>query len=220
MLDLSGCPAAEPKIVRQMQGRLKPSSKPEAELWDRLMKAWNGEEIALHRALAVEYTTKYPENVWGWVALADVLSAIALYGEARRALKKAQQLAPPEARGDILLQWGHHYRTKQNLNAAATWYRKAVAERPDTNSLVFLGTILAKQGEFAEAKRCHRRAIKLSTSTPDEAFYNLGLILRAEEKYAAALDAFDEAIIIDPQYAVAKRARDDIRQFLKRKGTA
>ena len=77
--------------------------------------------------------------------------------------------------------------------------------------------MLAKQGEFAEAKRCHRRAIKLETSPPDEAYYNLGLILRAERRFAAALDAFDAAIRIDPDYSLAKCARRDVRTMLRRR---
>jgi tetratricopeptide (TPR) repeat protein len=104
-----------------------------------------------------------------------------------------------------------------NLRAAERWYSQAAKLKPTTLTLVFLGGVLAKQGRYRDSKRCHRRAIRLATHNPDEAYLNLGLILRAERKYERAIECFERAIQLDPKYETAKIARRDIREVLKLK---
>ena len=106
---------------------------------------------------------------------------------------------------------GHLYREKGNLRAAERWYRKAIEfNREAGGSWVFLGAVLAKQGRFSEAKRCHRRVVKMGAAEEDEAQLNLGLILRAEGDYEGALECFEHALQLDPNYNAAKRARRDV----------
>jgi tetratricopeptide (TPR) repeat protein len=81
--------------------------------------------------------------------------------------------------------------------------------------LVFLGGVLARQGQFAEAKQCHSRAIRLATSLADEAYYNLGLIFRAERKYNDALKCFERAVKLDPSYTMAEAAWKDVVEAQK-----
>ena len=67
-----------------------------------------------------------------------------------------------------------------------------------------------KAGEFAEAKRCYRRAARLATDSPEEAYFNLGLILRAEGRHKEALKWFNKAIKVDANTEAAKVGRADI----------
>src|SRR5206468_3376072 len=130
---------------------------------------------------------------------------------------RADRLAPVKVRGRICVQWGHFYSESCDLRRAKKWYRRAVEHKADTPSLIFLGAVLAKQGRFAEAKRCHRRAAHLATCPPDEAYYNLGLILRAERRYSEALRCFERAIKIDLKYTFAREARKDVQKARKLK---
>jgi tetratricopeptide (TPR) repeat protein len=104
---------------------------------------------------------------------------------------------------------GQLYRERGELSGAIRCYRRAVGLGPSTSTLVLLGGALAKKGDLAEAKRCHRRAARLATENPDEAYLNLGLILRAERRYEQAIACFDRAIEHDPKYTIAKNARAD-----------
>jgi len=174
------------------------------------MRAWNDGNGASHFEVAAQYTKKYPDNVWGWVALADVLVHLANYKAAHRALSRAEKLATANIRRHICTQWGHLYRESFDLNRAERWYRRAVKYKTTTHGLIFLGAVLARQGRFPEAKRCHRLAVRLATSPPDEAYYNLGLILRAERRYANALECFEQEIKINPKYKLAREARKDV----------
>jgi tetratricopeptide (TPR) repeat protein len=55
----------------------------------------------------------------------------------------------------------------------------------------------------------------LDTDCVDEAYFNLGLILRAKERYQEALTCFENAIHLDPQYRVAKTAKRDVAAALR-----
>jgi len=201
----------------EMKGKIDVAANAERKLWKRLMRAWDAGQGASHFEVAAQYTAKYPDNAFGWVALADVLVLLAHYEAARRALSRADKLAPAKLRGHICVQWGHLFRESGDLRKAEKWYRRAVQYKANTPRLVFLGAVLAKQGRFAEAKRCHRRAARLATTAPDEAYYNLGLILRAERRYSEALIYFKKAIKIDPKYTFAKEGVKDVRQAIKLK---
>jgi tetratricopeptide (TPR) repeat protein len=200
-----------------MKERNNTETAAERKLWARLMRAWHDGHGASHFEAAAQYTRKYPDNCWGWIALADILVRLAHYEAARRALSRADRLAPAKLRGHICVQWGHLYNESCDLKRAEKWYRRAVEYEADTPRLVFLGAVLAKLGRFSEAKRCHRRAARLATVPPDEAYYNLGLILRAERRYPEALRCFDQAIKIDPKYSLAIEAREDVQRAAKLK---
>jgi Tfp pilus assembly protein PilF len=97
---------------------------------------------------------------------------------------------------------------------AEQWYRKAVALKSNTTTHIYLGACLARQGRFVEAKRHHRQAIRLATDpkydAADEAYFNLGLILRAERKYTEASAMFRKAIRLDRKYQIAREALRDV----------
>jgi tetratricopeptide (TPR) repeat protein len=192
--------------------------KEQKRLWDRVMTAWDNNAVACRLYLARLYTQRYPNDMYGWAALADVSSAIASYDEAMLALRTARRLSPKDKLDFIYSQIGHSYREKGDYRRAESWYRRAVEAKETDSNIVFLGACLAKQGKYREAKRCHRRAIKIGSKVIDEAYYNLGLILRAEGKNEKALECFERAIEIDPKYTLAKQARKDIVELLKIKG--
>lgn len=194
---------------------IKTSSKGEADLWNRVMHAWDRDKPACHFELARQYTKTYPKKFWGWVALADVLARLARFQEARQALRRVERLAPPNRHADIYVEWGHFYNKKCALKTAERWYRRALKGKVTMHRLVFLGGVLAKQGRLAEAKQCHSRAIRLSTSSADEAYYNLGLIFRAERKYNEALKCFERAVKLDPSYTMAETAWKDVVEAQK-----
>ena len=182
------------------------------------MAVWNDDAVACHLYVARLYTQRYPKDMYGWIVLADVLSAVASYDEAMLALHTARKLSPKDKLDFIYSQIGHFYREKGDYRRAESWYRRAMKAKETDRNIVFLGACLARQGKYGEAKRYHRRAIKIGSEVVDEAYFNLGLILRAEGKYEEALECFERAIEIDPKYTLAKKARKDIVALRKLKG--
>ena len=151
----------------------------------------------------------------GWVGGAcQGLAGVARYADGKRALQRSGRFVPEHLRFYLAAQWGHFYREMRDEKRAERWYRKAVALKSSTATHVYLGASLARQGRFAEAKRHHRLAIQLATDpkydAPDEAYFNLSLILRAERKYSAAATMLRKAIGLDRRYQVAKEALRDV----------
>jgi tetratricopeptide (TPR) repeat protein len=141
---------------------------------------------------------------------------LCLFKEASVALKRLQQVAGAEDAYVVFIHWGDYYNARGDLRRAEQWYRKGAKE--DQGASVFLGGVLARQGRFAEAKRSHRQATRAAESdrlARDEAFYNLGLILRAERRYQDALECLDRAIALDPEYTAALETRADVRQAIQ-----
>lgn len=155
--------------------------------------------------------------MYGWVVLADALATISSYDEAIVALRTAKKLSPKDKLEFIFDQIGHFYMEKGDHRRAESWYRKAVDEKETGENLIYLGVCFGKQGKRREAKQCYRRAIKKGSEVIEEAHYNLGVNLRAEEKYEEALACFERAIEIDPRYILAKKARKDIVMLRKLK---
>ena len=185
--------------------------------WKRLRASWDRDEPAYTLRLARDFLTKWPDHPVAWIILGNTLTSLGRYPEARQALSKSIRYCPPERRAYAFIQMGHVFHEKGAYRIAERWYRKAVSCDKDTINFVFLGGCLAKQGRFAEAKRCHRQAINIASDPTDEAYYNLGLILRAEEKHDEALAAFKEALKIDPKYREAKIAIRDLEKHKKHK---
>lgn len=189
--------------------------KEQKKLWEKLMKSWDSYGPACLLYHARLYIDKFPKDPAGWIILADALGSLACYKQARKALLKAMKHSTEKELEHISHQFGHLYKKQGKYRLAESWYRKAVGIRPRTGNLVFLGACLAKQGKFEEAKQCYRQAIQVQSEIPDEAYFNLGLILRAEENYKEAWTCFNKALELDPNYGLAKQARKDLLHFFK-----
>jgi tetratricopeptide (TPR) repeat protein len=68
-----------------------------------------------------------------------------------------------------------------------------------------------------DAAAVHRRATRCKEGCIDEAFLNLGFVLRALERYSEARKCFQRALEIDPKYKEAKEALADIEGVMEPK---
>jgi tetratricopeptide (TPR) repeat protein len=183
--------------------------------WKVLLRSWRrGPASAVEDAK--QYITLYPRLFDGWVVLADGLWSMARYDDARRALRRAQQLIPKHLRHRLYRQWGIFYKEKNDLRRPEEWFRKAIRVDPTTSNYILLGATLAKQGKLIEAEKMHRRAISSRTrgDAIDEGHLNLGMVLRAQGKYGEAAVQFAKALTLDPRYGHAKEALRDVRSAI------
>jgi len=111
---------------------------------------------------------------------------------------------------------GHLFQEAGDYDQAARWYQKAIIADPtDAKYYIYLGGVRAKQGRFYDAEEAHRAAIACTEGCIDEAYLNLGFVLRALERFEEAADCFREAIRLDPEYRLARRALRDVERCLK-----
>jgi tetratricopeptide (TPR) repeat protein len=102
-----------------------------------------------------------------------------------------------------------------HYDEAEKWYRKAVELGPeDAGRHIFLGALLAKKGDFSGAEHCHRKGTRCSKGCVDEAYLNLGLVLRAQERYSEALECFRKSLELTPDYEDAIIGKSDMENVI------
>ena len=142
--------------------------------------------------------------------LAESLYQMARYEESLQIYNEAI-VRFPDDRWGIYNQIGHLYRYRGELDQAALWYEKAIEEDPDeASSYIFLGASKALQGKLIEAEAIQRKAASCGNGMIEEAFHNLGLVLRGQMRLLEAADCFRRAIEIDPEYDAAIEALKDV----------
>ena len=160
---------------------------------------------------ARQFLREFPTHGPAWVLLGKTLVAAGRYEEAEQALSKAIEYSPADIRVYTLSQMGHLFGACGDYDQAAQWYRKAIEDKPtDTAGYIYLGVLLAKQGRLIAAEEALREGTACSEGCVDEAFFNLGSVLRALERFAEAAECYREAIRLDPVCRVAKRALRDV----------
>ena len=191
-------------------------SPAEEKAFERLKELWMSGRLATVIELARRHTAEYPQRTAPWIILGDASTQLALYGEADSALRMAERLSPKSRRPYVWLKRGDLHRAKGNPRLAEKWYRQAIEGEPENATYhLYLGSLLAQQGRFDEAKECHGRAVQLGTGAVDEGHYNLALILRAEGAYRQAMGHLEKALEIDPDYAEAREAMEDVAHALR-----
>ena len=182
----------------------------------RLQQLSEGPYTALTMRYARHYLADFPEHGPGWLLLGIALVELARYAEAKQVLSRAIMLCPREKLRIPLGHMGHLFQRSGEYEHAASWYRQAIASDPHVaDNHIFLGAVLAKQGRLYDAEAALRQAIDCVEGCIDEAYLNLGLVLRAQERFAEAADCFREALQRDPHYRAAKRALRDVERCLR-----
>ena len=184
--------------------------------YERLWRAWDKPLPALTVLRARRYLARYPEDWRGWIILGSTLTDLARYEEAAGALENSLRSVPKQARAIVFVKFGHLHREKGEYDRAGEWFQRAIdADPTDAAGRIYLGAVLAKQGRLAEAEAVHRGATEdCYEGCIDEAFLNLGFVLRAQERFAEARGAFLEALRINPGYDYARRALRDVERCI------
>jgi len=183
--------------------------------YERLRAAYEAGEPALTIELGKLYLARDPEDfgalMWYGMALEDV----ARYAEARATYDRALAIAEFSARVLVQRQLGHLHENRSEVAEAEAWYLKAIEGAPDAaQGYVYLGGLLAKNGRLEDAERVLRRGVSCTEGPVEEAWFNLGLVLRARERYLDALECFRTAVGLDAVYEAALDALHDVEQVL------
>jgi tetratricopeptide (TPR) repeat protein len=177
--------------------------------------AWAAGEHANALELCRELLRNFPDYSIGRLLEGIVLSELARYDEAEQMINEAIQGLSIEALPHGYMHLAHLHRDRGRYDEAEKWYHKAVELDPDNAGLhVFLGALLAKKGDLQQAEASHRKATQCSRGAVDEAFLNLGLVLRAQERYQEALECFQKALEIATDDPDAKLAKSDVEKAI------
>lgn len=184
--------------------------------WGRLRTAHRADLPALTVARAEELTDRHPECGPAWRLLGSALITMGRYPEAAAAIHRALALCPADMLWIPLCEMGHLHKANGGYEAAACWYRRAIDAAPDqAGARIYLGGVLAKGGKLKEAEAVLRAATRCTEGCRDEAYLNLGLVLRALDRLEEAEACLEMALELDAKYRQAKHAMRDVRQALR-----
>ncbi|MGY6277077.1 tetratricopeptide repeat protein [Methylomonas sp. MgM2] len=125
--------------------------------------------------------------------LNDVKAAIGCY-------RKALQLKPDLTVAHFNL--GALLQQQNQLQDAGKHYQQAVAQQPGFyEAWANWGTVLQLAGDLSGAENCYRKALNLKADA--RGYCNLGTALYAQGQHPAAIEAFREALGLDPQLSDA-----------------
>ena len=152
-----------------------------------------------------------------WLHLGEILGELGRYAEARDALFEALRLFSDERKRFPLCELGHLSGRQGDFAEAANWFRKAIEAHPShASGSIYLGSVLALQGDLAGAEGVYEAAIATCyEGCLEELFLNLGLVLRAQERFSEAAECFREAIRRAPGYREARQALRDVERCLR-----
>jgi tetratricopeptide (TPR) repeat protein len=192
------------------------SSQPNfEEILDEIRKLAKKADKEDRQASVIELLHGYlklrPSDGYMWYIFGDALRIIGLNDEAERALNTALELCP-EKRGWILTRLARLQNSAGRYAEAENSYAQACTDPKfaDVGWLwIMRGANLASATQLRAAEHCHRRALTFHDEhvDRDEAYLNLGYVLRAQGRYAEAADAFQNALEITPDDSEALEAR-------------
>lgn len=171
--------------------------------------AYNDDREAVAIELLAPYLHHNPDDSYAWYMYGDALRVVGRRIESEQALLRALELVPESKRAYVLCRLARLY-DDMGRHTEAERYFLEVTSDPEWKDLGWLwimrGTNLACLGEFRLAEKCHRKATELKEVDVDEAWLNIGLVLRAQAKYADAANALRKCLELDPSCAIAEKS--------------
>jgi superkiller protein 3 len=162
------------------------------------------------------YVQHRPLDEFAWFLYGDALRELGRFVEAEAILLRVLPDAPPNRRADVMARLGMLKGDHGSLDEAETWFEQAIADEFGRSKgwiWILRGANLAVAGRFDEAIFCHRQATLLPGDR-DEAYLNLGYVLRAKCEYSEAIECFQAALELTPDYAEAKTALDGLADII------
>ncbi len=176
--------------------------------------AYRNDQAATTVLLASRWLEAHPDDLGVIHDYAEMLYQMTRYDEAIRVCLDAIERFEDDRWG-LYIKMGQLHRYRGDFAVAELWYQKAIDENPDeAGSYIFLGAVQARQGKLMQAEVTHRRAIQCPDGLIDEAYHNLGLVLRGQGRFAEAADCFRKAIELCPEYPHAIEALQDVEAAL------
>lgn len=188
-----------------------------SKLYEAADKASDREEFAYALELSRELLSEYPETPLYWAEHGRILRALGRYAEA----EKAFRFAIRRTDSDFVLwlcywQLGELLSARGDFDGANANYERVIEIRPDDASgYIWLAVSHWHRGDCERVIALMKRAVQCRTGCIDEAYLNLAIALRSQERYPEALEAVEAALKICPDFGKAVVVRNDLLRAAK-----
>ncbi|MCE4554844.1 tetratricopeptide repeat protein [Roseateles cellulosilyticus] len=225
--------------------RAKLGAAPQLQRAQALLAAGQGNEAA---QLLSQLVNQFPAEPEPWLTLGNLLAGAGQWATAERCYAARCRLKPPAAQP--FYNWGVVLVELGRLPEAATAYERAIALKPDYAAAHHaLALVRQQQQAFDAALTSLDRAVTLAPAHPAyrierarvqirrgrwaealtdldavpgtaEALNLRGIALKHLHRLDAALDAYDQALALQPDHAEALGNRGNLRLLVRRLGGA
>lgn len=157
--------------------------------------------VAAFEILSV-YLKRRPKHSHAWLVYGEVLRTLKRFREADCALLRALKFAPRDYRWTVQARIGLLRCAQGRFSEAETWYARACNTKEGKLHgwlWILRGSNLADLERFRSSERCLRLALTLDDASYDEAYLNLAMVMRSQERYDEAIAALNQALQIDPR---------------------
>jgi tetratricopeptide (TPR) repeat protein len=182
------------------------------EIRDRALQASKAGHYAAVIELFSAYLQYRPSDTTSWIHLGAALTAFGLKDEAEHALMTAHEQEPDNA--FIYARLGMLYADVGHREESERWFSRACDDEEFGKRgwvWILRGANLAVTNQLSAAEQCHRHALMCNDHVDrDEAFLNLGYVLRAKGQYAEAAEAFRAALAITSDDPDASKALNQL----------
>ncbi len=177
-----------------------------------MLAAEDAEEYSHGLELTRELLVKYPDFNVGWLKQGWFLACLRRLDEAEKTLQFVLRRELSDTGTFVCYNYlAIIEKMRGNLTKTEAYFRRMIdLNADDASGYIFLGCLLGDQGHAARAEIEFRRATKCHEGCLDEAHFNLGLALIAQERYEEALVEFEQALKINPKYPKAIQKRRDL----------
>ncbi len=144
----------------------------------------------------------HPEDVEALHIAGVAATRLGQFTEAIRYLRTAHEVCPGDP--SILINLGRAHSQVGDLQAARESYRAATQLDPsNANAFFNLGNIFSRQEAFYAALEAYESALRLSPQKRADLYNNYGYALASLSRHKEAVQAYKQAIAIDPEFADA-----------------
>jgi tetratricopeptide (TPR) repeat protein len=172
--------------------------------------------VALCRALCESFLRDNPAHWPALLTLASQLTALYLFEGSELVIEQAAAIIPAHRKHLVQAERGHLLRARGQFAEAEASYLQAHESDPDDATyLIYAGSAAADQGEIERSLAHYTKATSCREGCLDEAHFNRGGKLLALKRYPEAIDAYQTALRIDPDYDLAKKRLKDLELLLE-----
>jgi tetratricopeptide (TPR) repeat protein len=193
------------------------------ESWSKIWKAFEKCQWAQLLELCAVFEKELPDYPYTRLIHARALAKLKRFTEAEAMLRELQ--SDPHVSSSLryacLVDQGEISEDTGKFDDARKAYESAHRLCPNKmQPLIYRGVVDLKTGNFGAAREWLNQALSCSSGVHEEAHLNIGNTYLAQQNYTKAIEHYQKAITIDPDYDAAWEQLADAKHALEIRGEA
>ena len=188
------------------------------ESWDEIHKAHDKNQWATLLELCVQHLKQNRDHLWARIPQAIALTHLNHLEEAVTLLQETYENAnaSPYCKYQCQRELGQTFEEMGRFDDARRAYDEAHRLEPkSTIPIIYQGAIELRIGEFATAREWLNRALQCPEGAFEEAHFNIGSSYLAQRNYPKAIEHYQKALTLDPNYDIAWDRLADAKRALE-----